>query len=58
MDNSTFNITNQLIQEQKSLWRIERHYLQEAQSEEEKMIWEELKKQKEETITKLSSLIK
>lgn len=56
MQNSTFNILNQLVQEQKSLWRIEHHYLQESQSEEERLVFEALRKQKQEIIEKLSAL--
>lgn len=48
---------NQLVQEQKSLWRIERNYLQEAGSDEERALWEELLASKKEQVAKLHSLI-
>ncbi len=57
MNNNTFNILNQLVQEQKSLWRIEHHYIQESQTDEERLVFEELKKQKQEIIEKLSLLV-
>lgn len=57
MENNTFNILNQLVQEQKSLWRIERHYLAEAKSDEEKAVWEELKEHKLSSIEKLQKLM-
>lgn len=58
MNNSDFNILNQLTQEQKSLWRIQKHYIEEAQSEEEKNAWKELESQKQQTIEKLKTMAK
>lgn len=49
---------SQMTTEQKSLWRIENHYIPEAASEDEKMFWEDLKKDKEAHIERLAHLIK
>ena len=57
MDNSTFNLHNQLTQEQKSLWRIKEFYLKDAQESEHKIFWEQLADQKEQTIARLQELI-
>ena len=48
----------QLVQEQKSLWRIENHYIEEAGSAEERTFWEELKEDKSAHIEELKNLIK
>lgn len=58
MNNATFNLINQLTQEQKSLWRINEHYLPEAANDTEKKLWESLKTTKEETITLLKKHVK
>ncbi len=49
---------NQLIQEQKSLWRIEGLYLNEAQSDEEKAVWERIKSDKQAHVQELKKLVK
>jgi hypothetical protein len=58
MNNATFNLINQLTQEQKSLWRINEHYLPEAANDHEKELWESLKSTKEETIALLQKQVK
>lgn len=57
MNNNEFNIINQLTQEQKSLWRIERLYISEAQSAEERNMWEAMKASKEEQVAKLKEAV-
>ena len=42
-NNNLHNLMTQMTQEQKSLWRIEKHYIEEAVSEEEKALWEKMK---------------
>ncbi len=58
MNNHEYNIMNQLIQEQKSLWRIEGLYLNEAQSDEEKAVWEQIKSDKQAHVQELKKLVK
>ena len=58
MNNHEYNIMNQLIQEQKSLSRIENMYINEAQSEEEKTVWERIKSDKQSHIQQLKKLVK
>jgi len=47
-----------MTQEQKSLWRIEKHYIEEAVSEEEKALWEKMKEDKKKHIEDFKKLIK
>ncbi|MAQ77141.1 hypothetical protein CL684_01305 [Candidatus Campbellbacteria bacterium] len=58
MNNHDFNIINQLVQEQKSLWRIENHYISEARNEDERTHWETIREHKKDTISKLSEMAK
>jgi len=58
MENTKFNIVNQLVQEQKSLWRIENHYINEATDKDELKFWKKMKTQKTKAIAELSSMAK
>ena len=58
MNNYDFNLINQLNQEQKSLWRIENHYINEARDDEEKAFWEDLRDDKQSHIAKLMEMVK
>jgi len=58
MKNKHFNLLNQLVQTQKSLWRIENHYLPESTTAAEKKFWEKLKTQKTKNIAEMSKLAK
>ena len=58
MNNHDFNIVNQLIQEQKSLWRIENHYIKESKNDDERAMWEKLRDNKAEIIAEMSVLAK
>jgi hypothetical protein len=58
MNNHDFNIINQLVQEQKSLWRIENHYVEEAKDKDELKFWKKMKTQKVKAITELSAMAK
>ncbi|MCD8495006.1 MAG: hypothetical protein LRY46_02770 [Candidatus Pacebacteria bacterium] len=40
--NHTYNLMNQLTQEMKSLWRIEKHYIPEAQTDQERELFEDM----------------
>lgn len=58
MDNTLYNLMLQLTQEQKSLWRITKHYLKDAKSVEIKKFWTKLGKDKEAHIKEIKALIK
>ena len=49
---------SQITTEQKSLWRIENHYIEEAGTPEERSFWEEMKEDKRAHIEELKELIK
>lgn len=52
-----FNLKNQLVQEQKSLWRVREFYLKDSRTEDEKTFWETLAQQKEDAIVRIQNLI-
>ncbi len=56
--NNFHNLTTQLVQESKSLWRIKKLYTKEAKSKDLKAFWTKMAKQKEEEITELKKLLK
>jgi hypothetical protein len=56
MNNHDFNILNQLTQEQKSLWRIENHYIEESRNDEERAFWEKMRDDKKEHIIELKEM--
>lgn len=58
MHNSLFNLTNQLIQEQKSVWRIEQFYLNDAKTPEEKKFWKGLLTKKKKIVEEIQKLLK
>ncbi|MCB9809021.1 hypothetical protein H6776_01345 [Candidatus Nomurabacteria bacterium] len=59
MDNNhLYNLATQLTQEMKSLWRIEKHYIEQSESEEEKVFWRNMKNDKENHIKELKELVK
>ncbi len=49
---------NQMTEEAKSVWRIEKHYLDEAGSEEERIFWKTLLQEKENSIRELKELVR
>ena len=57
-NNNLHNLMSQLTTEQKSLWRIENHYIEEAGSAEERTFWEEMKEDKKAHIEEIKNLIK
>jgi hypothetical protein len=57
-NNHLYNLTTQLTQEMRSLWRINNHYIEEALSEEEKVFWRNLKDEKENAVKQLKELLK
>jgi hypothetical protein len=58
MNNHDFNIINQLVQEQKSLWRIEEIYIPESKNADDKKMWTKLRTQKRKNVEELSTLSK
>jgi hypothetical protein len=59
LDNNTYNLMAQMIEENKSLWRIKNNYIKEAsECTECRGFWEKLKKDKEEHIADLEKLLK
>jgi hypothetical protein len=58
-DNHLYNLFLQLVQEHKSLWRINHHYIQDASGCQEcQEFWEKLREDKERHIQELEGLIK
>jgi hypothetical protein len=57
-ENNLHNLMTQMVQEQKSLWRIEKHYINEAGTPEEKVFWEKLHEDKKQHIHDFKNLIK
>ncbi len=58
MHNSQFNLFNQLVQEQKSLWRIEQYYVNDALSKDEQKFWKGLASKKRKIISEIEMLTK
>ncbi len=59
LDNHTHNLMSQLVEENKSLWRIKKHYLTDSEGCSDcKAFWEKMKKDKEDHIRELADLIK
>ncbi len=58
MDNNTYNLINQLTQESKSLWRIQKYYIEEAGTDAMKDFWKKMARDKESHIKELQFLIK
>lgn len=58
MENHIYNLMTQMTIEQKSLWRIKKYYLEETNSEEEKVFWKNLIQDKENHIKEIKELIK
>lgn len=56
--NNIHNLMTQMVQEHKSLWRIEHNYLKEAMTDQEKEFWERLHNEKKVHIEELRKLIK
>ncbi|NQV11847.1 hypothetical protein HQ524_00635 [Candidatus Uhrbacteria bacterium] len=58
MDNHLYNLMIQMVQEAKSLKRIESNYLDEADCDDCKAFWGKMKADKEEHVADLEKLIK
>lgn len=59
MDNHSYNLMRQLVEEHTSLWRIKDDYMKDAADCAEcKALWEKLMADKEAHITELQALIK
>ncbi len=56
--NNLYNLMTQLVQEQKSLWRIQTDYIKDAGGDKElKMFWSEVAQEKEMLIADLQAII-
>ena len=59
LDNHLYNLMVQLVQENKSLWRIKNKYIEDSlDCQECKTYWEKLMKDKESHVAELQKLIK
>ena len=61
LDDNTYNLLTQLVQEHKSLWRIKNMYLEDSSnSDDDKVVrfWEQLINEKERNITELLDLVR
>lgn len=57
-DNNLYNLMTQLVQEQKSLWRIEHEYMLDGGSDKElKIFWSEVAEEKRLLIEDLQAII-
>lgn len=59
LKNALYDLTTQLTQESKSLWRIENEYIQNAAGNHELLdFWTNMKKDKQEHVERLKELVK
>ena len=59
LDNSTYNLMMQMVEENQSLWRIKNTYSQDASGCSEcSDFWKDLASQKEQNVDRLEKLIK
>lgn len=59
LDNHLYNLMAQMVQENKSLWRIKNQYLRDADNCEDcKKLWEKMAADKQQHIDELKRLIK
>lgn len=58
LSNNTYNLMEQLTEENKSLWRIKNNYKKDSAGDEEaKQFWEYLEKDKQDHIKRLTELV-
>jgi len=58
LSNSTYNLMSQLVEENQSLWRIKNSYKDDAKGDSEtEEFWEQLEKDKEDHIKRLTELL-
>ena len=58
LDNNTYNLMVQLVEENQSLWRIKKMYKKDAENCEEcREFWQRLEKEKEDRIDEFEKLI-
>ncbi|OGI84113.1 hypothetical protein A2997_01280 [Candidatus Nomurabacteria bacterium RIFCSPLOWO2_01_FULL_36_10b] len=56
--NHIYNLATQLTQEMRGLWRIEKYYINDSLSEEEKVFWRGMIDDKKNSIIELRDLLK
>lgn len=57
-EDNLYNLMNQLVQEQKSVWRIENYYLPQAADQEELEFWQKIGGDKLMYVEELERLIR
>jgi len=57
-EDNLYNLMNQLVQEQKSVWRIENYYLPQAGDQEETEFWQKIGGEKLLYVEELERLIR
>ncbi len=58
-ENHIYNLMKQLVQENKSLWRIKKHYMDESKGCEEcQSFWKKMEADKEAYVKEMEELIK
>ncbi len=58
-ENHLYNLMKQLVQENKSLWRIKKHYVEDAEGCEDcRAFWKKMEEDKETRVKELEELIK
>jgi len=58
LSNNTFDLMQQLLEENQSLWRIKNNYLKDAEGDSEaKQFWNYLEKDKQDHIKRLTELL-
>lgn len=59
LKNNVYNVLHQLVQENKSLWRIKNEYIKDAEGDAEALaFWEKMEADKEEHVAELTQLAK
>lgn len=59
LDNHLYNLLNQLVEENKSLWRIKKMYKKDSgKCKECKDFWQKMERDKEKNIKELTALVK
>ncbi len=57
LDNNTYNLMSQLVEEHRSLWQIRKHYIPDADCADCRRFWEDFADQKEDKIKVLQRLL-
>ena len=59
LKNNVYNVLHQLVQENKSLWRIKNEYIKDSEGDTEMLaFWEKMEADKEEHVAELTAIAK